>query len=62
LEGETHANRLCRLHRFFCPQSRYHLSPDLAAVIVFSFIGLAASAALIAYMGSNATAFVLGAF
>ena len=42
--------------------SRYHLSPDLAAVIVFSFIGLAASAALIAYMGSNATAFVLGAF
>jgi hypothetical protein len=42
--------------------SRYHLSPDLAAVIVFSFIGLAASAVLIAYMGSNAIAFVLGAF
>jgi hypothetical protein len=42
--------------------SRYHLSPDLTAVLVFSFIGLAASAALIASMGSNAIAFVLGAF
>jgi hypothetical protein len=39
-----------------------HLSPDLVAVIVFSFIGLAASALLIGYLDSDAFSFFLGAF
>jgi hypothetical protein len=42
--------------------SSHHLSPDLAAVIVFSFIGLAVSVLLIGYLDSDAFSFFLGAF
>jgi len=42
--------------------SSHHLSPDLVAVIVFSFIGLAASVLVIGYLDSDAFSFFLGAF
>jgi hypothetical protein len=40
----------------------YHLSADLAAVIIFSLIGLTVSIALISGMSSDTLSFFLGAF
>jgi hypothetical protein len=40
----------------------YHLSANLGAVILFSLVGLAASAALITGMSSDTLSFFLGAF